>query len=124
VSLLTFLLWAALLVGAAQGGWWLFRQCLTWRPRAVYHIKDDEGTVVYVGSAVNIRRRMQRHRRDQHTKSTWYPLASRRFQITLEPDYVRWYPTEDAAFDAEDLAVRTLRPIGNKRNVRRERVEG
>lgn len=124
LAALGFVAYASLLAASVQVLRWLVPKMFRWRPRAVYHVNDDEGHVIYVGSCNHIRTRMMRHKRDQMTKSRWFPLASARFQITLEPDYVKWYTTQEAAFDAEDLAIKTLRPVGNRRVNRRERVEG
>jgi len=76
----------------------------------VYLFKDGDGTVLYVGKAINLRRRLQRYRSAGRRKAQRKMRALVREAAVLE---VRPQESERAALLLENELIRTLRPVYN-----------
>lgn len=70
-------------------------------PATVYRAYDDAGTLLYVGCAVNVEKRMAQHRRT----AAWYADMAR--TETVE------YPSRGLALAAEAEAIRAEHPAYN-----------
>jgi len=76
----------------------------------VYLFKDDEGSVLYVGKAKNLRRRLASYRNASRRKAHRKMRTLVREAAALE---VRMVVTEAAALTTENELIRTLRPPYN-----------
>ncbi len=76
----------------------------------VYLFKDDEGSVLYVGKAKNLRRRLAGYRNASRRKAHRKMRTLVREAAALE---VRMLATEAAALTTENEIIRTLRPPYN-----------
>ena len=76
----------------------------------VYLFKDAAGTVLYVGKAVNLRRRLQRYRSAGRRKAQRKMRALVREASALE---IRPQQSERASLLLENQLIRTLRPVYN-----------
>jgi excinuclease ABC subunit C len=76
----------------------------------VYLFKDGAGTVLYVGKAVNLRRRLQSYRSAGRRKAQRKMRSLVREASTLE---IRAQESERAALLLENELIRTLRPVYN-----------
>ena len=74
------------------------------RPSVVYRYFNDRDELLYVGKTIDMEARER-----GHMKRTWWPDVARR---TIEE-----YPTERAALDAEDIAIKTENPLYNRAGV-------
>jgi predicted GIY-YIG superfamily endonuclease len=68
--------------------------------QAVYRMFDATGHLLYIGITSDLTRRL-----GQHAEKRWFPQVK---TISLE-----WYPTQAAAFVAEQRAIRQERPRMN-----------
>jgi excinuclease ABC subunit C len=76
----------------------------------IYLFRDDGGGILYVGKAINLRRRLRGYRNASRRKVHRKMRALVREAQTLE---VRPLPTERAALLAENEIIRTWRPAYN-----------
>jgi hypothetical protein len=95
------------------------------RPTALYHIDGNTvdrlgGRVVRLGITHDVDQRMRRYERDARNPRTktsrWWPLVTGQV-----PARVVWYPTWDKARAAEIAELGARCPVGNDRDVPRER---
>ena len=99
---------------AARLAAWLADVCPGWPPRPypgkalVYRVFADDGTLLYIGSTIDLDTRFQRH----STHSEWFPEARR---ITIE-----WMPALSAARAAETAAIAVERPKYNRAGTSRD----
>lgn len=73
-------------------------------PSVVYRYFNDRDELLYVGKTIDMEVRER-----AHMKRIWWPDVARR---TIEE-----YPTERAALDAEDVAIKTENPLYNRAGV-------
>jgi len=71
------------------------------RRAAVYRLYDEEGTLLYIGSAYDPAQRSKKHR-----EKPWWPQVARRED--------EWHPSREAAYVAETEALKEGLPVGNK----------
>jgi hypothetical protein len=73
------------------------------RPCSVYRYFDATGRLLYVGKTSNAT-----GERKAHTKRAWW-IAVDPLRTTIE-----WFDSDKAALDAEDVAIKTERPLYNR----------
>ena len=74
-------------------------------PTALYHLRNSDDVVIYVGMTDCPAERMRRHAEEQ----TWWPEVARKTMV--------WYPTREEASAAETAAIRAENPCHNKRRL-------
>lgn len=78
--------------------WWKW-----WEPTALYRLRDQKKTRLYIGISNDVKRRFAQHADD---KFWWKDVCHRHTRV-------RWYWSRGAAERAEERAIKSERPLYN-----------